>query len=106
MSNALELTTQNFDSTVSNGITVIDFWAEWCAPCHLMTPILDKIAQTYNSKVTIAKVNVDDAMELAQRFQISAIPTLLVMKDGDVFKKFIGVTQERELAKAIDAAQD
>ncbi len=106
MSNALELTTQNFDSTVSKGITLIDFWAQWCAPCHLMTPILDEIARTYNSEVTVAKVNVDDAMELAQRFQISAIPTLLVIKDGRVFRKFIGVTQKKELAKAIDAAQE
>ena len=104
MSTATELTSDSFDSTVAKGVTLVDFWAEWCGPCRMMTPALDELSKEYAGKATIAKVNVDNEMELAQKFGVSSIPTLLVIKDGEVATRFVGVTSKTELAKALDAA--
>ena len=105
MSAALELTKDNFDSTVESGVTLVDFWAEWCGPCRMMTPILDELAQEYADAVTVGKVNVDDQGDLAAKFEVSSIPTLLVLKDGEVANRFVGVTSKAVLASALDAAR-
>lgn len=105
MSNALELTKDNFDATTKSGITLVDFWAEWCGPCRMMSPVLDKLSAQYTDGVTIGKVNVDNEMELAQKFGVSSIPTLVLLKDGTEIKRYVGVTPERELAAAIDGAK-
>lgn len=104
MGNATALTGSNFQSTVSSGVTLVDFWAEWCGPCRMVAPTIDELAKDYDGKATVAKVNVDDAGDIAAQFGISSIPTLLVMKDGSEVKRFVGVTQKGELAKALDAA--
>lgn len=104
MSNAQELTVDTFESTVNNGVTLVDFWAEWCGPCRMMTPVLDQLASEYAGKAKIAKVNVDNEQDLAIKFDISSIPALLVFKDGKVAKRFIGVTAKGELAAALDGA--
>ncbi len=104
MSNATELTENNFNDTVANGVTLVDFWAEWCGPCRMLTPIIDELVGDYDGKATISKVNVDEASELAQQFGVSSIPTLLVMKDGKEVNRFVGVTSKDNLSKALDEA--
>jgi len=104
MSNATELTTSNFEETVSSGVTLVDFWAEWCAPCKMMSPVIDQLAAEYGEKAKVAKINVDEEGDLAIKFDVSSIPTLLVFKDGEVTKKFVGVTSKSELSSALDAA--
>ncbi len=104
MSKATELTEQNFNDTVASGVTLVDFWAEWCGPCRMLTPIIDELIGEYEGKATIAKVNVDEASELAQQFGVSSIPTLLVMKDGKEVNRFVGVTSKDNLGKALDEA--
>ena len=104
MSNAQELTTSNFDSTVKQGVTLVDFWAEWCAPCRMMTPVLDAIASEYSGKATVAKINVDNEPDLAMKFDVSSIPTLIVFKNGEISKRFIGVTSKSDLTAALDGA--
>lgn len=104
MSNAQELTTSNFDATVQEGVTLVDFWAEWCAPCRMMTPVLDELAGEYNGKARIGKINVDNEPDLAMKFDVSSIPTLIVFKDGEISKRFVGVTSKSELAAALDGA--
>ncbi len=104
MSNAMALTQDNFDDNVADGVSLIDFWAEWCGPCRMMTPILDDVAEDFEGRAKVFKVNVDDAQELAAKFSVSSIPTLLVLKDGAEVKRFVGVTQKTELAKALEAA--
>lgn len=104
MSNATELTGANFDTTVSTGVTLIDFWAEWCGPCRMMTPVVDELAAQYDGKAKVAKVNVDNEQDLAMKFNVSSIPTFLVVRDGEVKNRFVGVTSKTELAQALEAA--
>lgn len=103
MSSAQDLTKDTFDSTIAQGVTLVDFWATWCQPCLMMAPILDGLAERYSDKITVGKVNVDDEQELAQKFQVSAIPTLLLFKDGKIQNRFVGVTSEADLTNAVEA---
>jgi len=103
MSKETELKSENFDSVVSQGVTLVDFWAEWCGPCKMMHPVLEEIATEYDGKVTVGKVNVDNESDLAVKYNVSSIPTLLLMKDGEVQNQFVGVTSKDDLKKAIDA---
>ena len=104
MSNATELTEENFKDAVANGVTLIDFWAEWCGPCRMIAPAIDELAAEYEGKANVGKVDVDSAASLAQEFSVSSIPTLLIMKDGAEVNRFIGVTSKSDLAQALDNA--
>ncbi len=104
MSNAADLTSKTFDNAVASGVSLVDFWAEWCGPCLMMAPILDTVAQTFNGQVKVYKVNVDDAQDIAVKFNVSAIPTLIVMKDGQEVNRFIGVTREGPITSVLEAA--
>ena len=83
--------------------TFVDFWATWCAPCRAMEPTFEKLAENYSGQFNFAKVNVDDVPELAGKFGIRSIPTLLLVKDGKVVEQIIGVRPYGELAKILDA---
>lgn len=104
MSNAAALTGATFKESVANGVTLVDFWAEWCGPCRMIAPVLDEIAADYAGKASVGKVNVDEESDLAAEFGVQSIPTLLVMKDGAEVKRFVGYTKKNELAEALDAA--
>lgn len=104
MGNAVVLTEDNFKAEVASGITLVDFWAEWCGPCRMITPILEGLAEEYEGKAKIAKVNVDEAGGLAQEYAVTAIPTLLIMKDGEEVKRFVGVTAKDNLSDALKEA--
>ncbi|HKT11113.1 MAG TPA: thioredoxin [Terriglobia bacterium] len=83
--------------------TFVDFWAEWCAPCRAMEPTFEKLAENYSGQFNFAKVNVDEAPELAGKFAIRSIPTLILVKDGKVAEQLIGTRSYGELAKVLDA---
>ncbi|MEM7093521.1 MAG: thioredoxin [Actinomycetota bacterium] len=99
--NIKNLTQENFDEEViaADQPVLVDFWAEWCGPCKMIAPILDEIADEHGDKLTIAKVNVDEANELALRFNVMSIPTLLVFKDGDVAKRMVGASGKSKLVE-------
>ncbi len=100
---ALELTKANFDNEISNGVSLVDFWAEWCGPCRMIAPTIDELARAYEGKVKVGKVNVDNEMELAERFGVMSIPTIIIFKDGQEVKRFVGVQPKAVLTSALDS---
>jgi len=97
----IELTVDNFNDSIATGTVLVDFWAPWCGPCKLQTPILEKVAEAVEGKAAIAKVNVDEHASLAAQFGVRSIPTLLLFKDGEKVQDFIGVQQEADLVEAL-----
>lgn len=102
--NILTLTNSNFESEVKKpgAPILVDFWAEWCGPCRMVTPVLEKLADEYAGKVRIGKVNVDEENGLAGRYGIQSIPTLLLFKDGKVVEQYVGATSRDVLARMIE----
>ncbi len=102
--NIVTLTSNNFDDETKQAATpiLVDFWAEWCGPCRMVTPVLEKLADEYAGKARVGKVNVDEQSGLAAKFGVQSIPTLLLFKEGKVVEQFIGATTRDELAKLLD----
>jgi len=102
--NEIELTDATFDQTIHNSDVpvLVDFWAPWCGPCKMIAPLMKEIADEYADKAKICKLNTDDARDSAMEFGISAIPTIILFKDGQVQKKWVGLTSKKDLAAAID----
>jgi thioredoxin 1 len=100
----IDLTTSTFDEAVNGASTpvLVDLWAEWCGPCKQIAPILSEIAAEQAGRITIAKVNVDDHPEIAQRYGVMSIPTLLVFADGDVRKKLVGAKGKAQLMQELE----
>ena len=99
-----ELTPADFDQAVAGGVTLVDFWAPWCGPCRMQTPILEQLAGPLAGRAAVAKVNVDEAQDLAAKFGVRSIPALLVFKDGAVVKQFVGLQRGDVLLQAVEAA--
>ncbi len=102
--NVHEFTDDNFQNEVlsSDSVVLVDFWAEWCQPCRVLSPTIDKIAEEYGDKAKVGKVNIDNNMKVSTDFKITAIPTVLIVKNGEVQEKFVGMTNEGDLKAAID----
>ena len=90
------------EANTNIGLTVIDFWATWCGPCQMLAPIIEEIADERDD-VKICKVNVDEAMDLAQMFHIVSIPTIVFLKDGEFIYQMVGLRSKEEIVNAIDA---
>lgn len=105
---ALEFTDGNFQETVldSAQVSVVDFWAQWCGPCRAIAPIIEELADEYAGRALIGKVDVDSNQELAAKYSIRSIPTILIMKDGDVVERHVGAISKGELQKKINAQMD
>jgi thioredoxin 1 len=105
--NVKEFTDQNFDTEVlkNEGPVLVDFWAEWCGPCRMLAPTIDKIANDYAGKVKVGKVDTDSNREVSMKYQISAIPTVILFKNGEVAQKFVGLRQEKDFRDAIEAVK-
>ncbi|MBR3255178.1 MAG: thioredoxin [Clostridia bacterium] len=99
----LKITEENFEDEVmkEEKPVIVDFYAEWCGPCKMMSPIIDGIAEELGESVKVGKVNTDENMNLAQQFNIMSIPTIMVFKNGNVAKTFIGVTSKDEILSAV-----
>lgn len=102
--NIIVLDKEGFDAAISEGVILVDFWATWCNPCRMIAPILEQLAEEYQGKVRIGKVDVDQQPELAERFTVMSIPTLILFKDGAPVDKVIGVTPKASLSKMLDGA--
>ncbi|MBL8746243.1 MAG: thioredoxin [Phycisphaerae bacterium] len=104
--NVVEFTDANFKSEVidSSKPVLVDFWAEWCMPCRMLTPTIDKIAAEFGEKVKVGKVDTDKNRDISVEYKITAIPTIMIFKGGQVAKKIIGLTNEGALRDALNEA--
>ena len=102
--NVIELTDAAFDEIVrqSEEPVLVDFWAPWCGPCKMLAPIIEEIAEQYAGQAKICKINTDEARNSAVEFDITAIPTTILFKGGQVQKKWVGLTSKKEIVGAID----
>ncbi len=102
----LELTDDNFEAEVlkSDKPVLVDFWAEWCQPCRMLAPTIDELAREFNGKVKIGKVDTDSNRDVSVKFGISAIPTILLFKQGQVVRKFVGLTPKKDFVAELQKA--
>jgi thioredoxin 1 len=101
----VELNDANFKETVASGITLVDFWAQWCRPCLAMIPVLERIAEKMSDKVKICKLNIDENPGISIEYNIMSIPAIFLFKDGAVVNRILGISSETELLAAIQAVE-
>ena len=101
MAKYIELTTETFDSTVAEGVSVVDFWAPWCGPCRMIAPVIEELAETLDGQAKVCKVNTDEQQELGQKMGIRSIPTVLIFKNGEVVDTLIGANSAEGFMKKI-----
>jgi thioredoxin 1 len=104
MGKAVVVTDSNFNDEVVNSQTpvLIDFWAEWCGPCRIVGPVVEELAQEFEGKIKVGKVNVDENQKTAAQFGIRSIPTLLIFKDGTLVNQMVGAQPKKKLVEAIN----
>ncbi len=99
----LKINNENYEEEVlkSNKPVIIDFYADWCGPCRMMSPIIDEIAEEKAESIKVGKVNVDENQELAMKYGVMSIPTIVIIKNGEVSKTFVGVRNKNEILEEI-----
>jgi len=103
MAGYIELTSENFDTTVNSGVSLVDFWAPWCGPCRMIAPIIEELAKEFEDKANICKINTDKQQDLAVKYGVRSIPTIIFMKDGEVVDTVVGAQSKQALADKINA---
>lgn len=99
--NVLTLTDKNFNQQTKNRLVLVDFWAEWCAPCRMMAPIINNVAAEINDNARVGKVNIEQYQSLAQRFKVRSIPTLILFKNGVEVNRYVGIKTKEFLLKEL-----
>lgn len=104
--NVIELTNENFDSEVVSheGTVLVDFWAPWCGPCRMVGPVVEQIAAEYAGRAKVGKLNTDEASDIASRYGIRSIPTLLFFKNGEMVQQLVGAYPKGKITEKLDAA--
>ncbi len=100
----LEVTSANFPSEVANSDVpvLVDFWASWCGPCRMLAPIIDELANDFDGKAKVGKINVDEQKELAAQYRVMSIPTVVLFKNGEIVDKVVGVRNKQDFAEMIN----
>ncbi len=95
MGKYIELTSANFEETVSEGVALVDFWAPWCGPCRMIAPVIEELAADFDGKAKICKVNTDEEQDIAVKFGIRSIPTILFFKNGEMVEQMVGAASKQ-----------
>ncbi len=103
MGKYVELNNSNFDEAIKEGVTMVDFWAPWCGPCRMIAPVVEELAEDFEGKATIAKVNTDEEQDIAVKFGIRSIPSILFFKNGEVVDQMVGAASKDAFAEKINA---
>jgi len=98
----IQLTDVNFAKQISHGVTLVDFWAAWCGPCKMIAPVVSELADQFEGKAKIAKLNVDEQKQTAAKYGVRSIPTLIIFKNGEPVERLVGLKSKANLAKAIE----
>ncbi|MBQ9276724.1 MAG: thioredoxin [Clostridia bacterium] len=99
----LTLDESNFDEAIKDGVVLVDFWATWCGPCKMLAPTIEELAEDYEGRVKVCKLDVDDNQSIAMRFKVMSIPTVFIFKNGEPVKKIIGLSDKEEYAEVLDS---
>jgi len=103
MGKYVELTGADFDATIAEGVTMVDFWAPWCGPCRMIAPVVEELAEAYEGQATIAKVNTDEEQGIAVKYGIRSIPTVMFFKDGQIADQMIGAASKQVFEEKLKA---
>ena len=103
MSKYIELNKENFKANTTEGVALVDFWAPWCGPCRMIAPVIEELAIAFEGKANICKVNTEEEGDLTSEYGVRSIPTILIMKDGEVVDQIIGATTKAVLEEKINA---
>ncbi|AFV96499.1 MULTISPECIES: thioredoxin [unclassified Sulfuricurvum] len=103
MAKYVELTVSNFDEVTKEGVSLVDFWAPWCGPCRMIAPVIEELAAEYEGKANICKVNTDEEQDIAVKYGIRSIPTILFFKNGEVVEQMVGAASKQAFADKLNA---
>lgn len=102
MASYIELNQTNIQETIKEGVALVDFWAPWCGPCRMIAPVIEQLAEDFEGKAKICKINTEEEQELTQQYQIRSIPTILFFKDGEIVDQLIGATTKAILEEKLN----
>ncbi|CAM4010777.1 thioredoxin [Arcobacter cloacae] len=103
MGKYIELNQNNMEDTIKEGVSLVDFWAPWCGPCRMISPVIDQLAVEFDGKAKICKVNTEEEADLTTQYQVRSIPTILFFKDGKIVDQLIGATTKAKLEEKLNA---
>ena len=103
MAKYIELTPANFEEVTKEGVCMVDFWAPWCGPCRMIAPVIEELSGDFEGKAKICKVNTDEEQDLAVKYGIRSIPTILFMKNGEVVDQMVGASSKQAFADKINS---
>ncbi|MEA2111320.1 MAG: thioredoxin [Campylobacterota bacterium] len=103
MAKYIELTSANIEATIKEGVSLVDFWAPWCGPCRMIAPVIEELAEAYDGKANICKVNTDEEQEIATQYGIRSIPTVMFFKDGELVDQMVGAASKQAFEEKINS---
>jgi thioredoxin 1 len=95
MAKYIELTNANLEDTIKEGVSLVDFWAPWCGPCRMIAPVIEELAEDFDGKAKICKVNTDEEQDIAVKYGIRSIPTIMIFKDGEMVEQMVGAQSKQ-----------